>query len=175
MGEVWNKLSMADRAKYIQLGVSSGLTKLDDIHKVYNTYAEGGYLDWIDKVKQWKPGIDKDIDSEEPTYDYEGFFMEDPERAWKMIKGDPNTHFIDKYKRPNHPTFSDESIYSTPETPGGHWHENYGGSGRWVYEPSDYTRKNRDRTIEYLENSGEGYLDGMNATFFKRYKDRKSQ
>lgn len=166
---MWNDLSMADRAKYIRLGVESGLSSLNEIHNAYNTFAEGGYIDWIDKVKQWKPGIDKDIDAESPTYDYYGFFLEDPERAWKMLKGDPEAHFIDKYKMPNHPTFSDESIYSTPETPGGHWHENYGGSGRWVFEHSDYTRQHLDDTRKYLENSGEGYLDGMNVVFPKRY------
>ena len=141
---------------------------MNDIHKAYNTYAEGGYMDWISEVRKWRPGISEDIDAKEPTYDYEGFFMEDPERAWRMLDGDPEAHFIDKYKKPNHPTFSDESIYSTPETPGGHWHENYGGSERWVYEPSKYTKKNIDRTREYLENSGEGYLEGMNAVFPNR-------
>lgn len=166
----WDNLSMSERAKYIRAGVDSGLTSLDDIHKAYNTYAEGGYLDWINKVREWRPGISKDIDAKEPTYDYEGFFMENPERAWKMLKGDPKAHFTDKYKRPNHPTFSDESIYSTPETPGGHWHENYGNSGRWVYEPSEFTKKNSEETKRYLQNSGEGYLDGMNVVFPNRYK-----
>ena len=166
----WNKLSMYDRANYIRAGVASGLTNIEDIHKAYNTFAEGGYLDWIGKVREWRPGISEDIDAEEPTYDYEEFFMEDPERAWRMLDGDPEAHFIDKYKKPNHPTFSDESIYSTPETPGGHWHENYGGSGRWVYEPSEFTKKHLDATKRYLENSGEGYLDGMNAVFPSRYK-----
>lgn len=41
--ENWNKLSMYDRANYIRMGVASGLTKLSDIHKAYNTFAEGGY------------------------------------------------------------------------------------------------------------------------------------
>jgi hypothetical protein len=168
---MWNKLSMADRAKYIQLGVQSGVTNLDTIKKHYNTYAEGGYLDWIQQVKSWRPGIEEDIDAEEPTYDYEGFFHDNPEYAWSMLNGDPEAHFIDKYKKPNHPTFSDESIYSTPETPGGHWHENYGGSGRWVYEPSEFTKKNKEATRRYLENSGEGYLNGMNVEFYNRYDD----
>lgn len=30
-------------------------------------------------------------------------------------------HFPDTYKRPNHQTFSNESIYSIPENPGGSW------------------------------------------------------
>lgn len=156
---------MADKAKYIQMAVASGITDLSGIHRAYETYADGGYLDWIDAVKKWKPGIDEDIDSDNPSYDYEGFYMEDPDRAWEMLKEDSEAHFTDRYKKPNHPTFSDESIYSTPETPGGHWHENYGGSGRYVYEPSDYTKKNRKETMDYLRNSGEGYLDGMNAVF----------
>lgn len=162
---------MSERAKVIQLGVSQGLTNLNDIHKIYNTFADGGYLDWINKVKEWRPGIAEDIDADEPTYDYEGFFNDNPEYAWSMLNGDPEAHFTDKFKKPNHPTFSDESIYSTPETPGGHWHENYGGGGRWVYEPSEYTKKNKKTTIEYLRNSGEGYLEGMNVTFYNRYKD----
>lgn len=38
----WNKLSMAERAKYIQLGVQNGITSLDDIREAYNKYADGG-------------------------------------------------------------------------------------------------------------------------------------
>ena len=38
----WNKLSMADRAKYIQLGVQNGITSLSIIRDTYNKYAEGG-------------------------------------------------------------------------------------------------------------------------------------
>jgi hypothetical protein len=167
---MWNKLSMADRAKYIQMGIQSGITDLSTIRKAYNTYAEGGYLDWLEHVKRWRPGIEEDINAVEPTYDYEGFFNDNPDYAWSMLNGDTEAHFTDKFKKPNHPTFSDESIYSTPETPGGHWHENYAGSGKWVYEPSEFTKKNYESTRRYLENSGEGYLNGMNVEFFNRYK-----
>lgn len=167
----WDKLSMADRAKYIKLAVQNGITDLSQIRSTYNSYADGGYLDWLSKVKEWKPGIENDIDSDNPSYDYKGFYMEDPQRAWDMIKGDPKSHFVDTYKRPNHPTFSDESIYSTPDTPGGHWYENYGGSGRWVYEPSEYTKPRYKETRRALENTGEGYLNGMNIEFYKRYDD----
>lgn len=38
----WNDLSMADRAKYIKLGVKNGITSLDNIRDAYNSYAEGG-------------------------------------------------------------------------------------------------------------------------------------
>ena len=41
----WNDLSMTERAAYIRAGVNSGLTNLNDIHRAYYTYANGGYLD----------------------------------------------------------------------------------------------------------------------------------
>ncbi len=34
---------------------------------------------------------------------------------------DANGHMTDKFKKPNHPTFSNQSEYSTPQTPGGTW------------------------------------------------------
>lgn len=46
---MWNKLSMADRAKYIQLGVQNGITSLDVIRDNYNSYAEGGLVNRFDE------------------------------------------------------------------------------------------------------------------------------
>ena len=40
----WNDLSMAERAKYIQLSVKSGVTSLDTIRDTYNSYARGGTI-----------------------------------------------------------------------------------------------------------------------------------
>lgn len=52
--------------------------------------------------------------SDSLDYDYYSFFK-------NQGKGDIQNHFPDTYKRPNHETFSVESIYSTPENPGGTW------------------------------------------------------
>ena len=41
----WDKLSMAERAKYIELGVSNGITDLNAIRKAYNKYQDGGNLE----------------------------------------------------------------------------------------------------------------------------------
>lgn len=162
----WNDLSMADRAKYIKAGVDSGLTDLDSIHKAYHKYVPGGYLDWKEAIykQRSKPGEEFDIYDENPAYDYEGFYMEDPERAWRMLKGDPEVHFTDKYKLPNHPTFSDESIYSTPQTHGGHWYEI---DGKFIYYPSKYTDtpERNQRRREYMMNTGEGYSVGNKVYF----------
>ena len=41
-------------------------------------------------------------------------------------------------KLPWHPTFSDESPYSTPEHPGGHWNQLPPYKDKWSYQPSRY-------------------------------------
>lgn len=74
-------------------------------------------------------------------------YLEDnKEQAFSHINGQ---HYPDTYKKPNHPTFSDESIYSTKETPGGHWgYQN----GKDVFYPSEWQ----------IETFGNNYiLDGM--------------
>ena len=104
----WSDLSMAERAHIIALGVQSGITNLNDIRKGYNSFARGGYTKWKEKIKEHK-GIDIDND---PTYDYEGFYNSDPDRAWNMMNEDSAAHFIDEYKTALHPSFSNQSIYS---------------------------------------------------------------
>lgn len=59
--------------------------------------------------------------------------------AWKAIKaGDvkfsENGHLPDKYKKPNHPTFSNDSQYSRHD--GGEWKEN---NKKWTFTPSKRT------------------------------------
>lgn len=44
----WNELSMADRAKYIKLGVEQGITDMNHISSAYNSYAEGGNINKFD-------------------------------------------------------------------------------------------------------------------------------
>ena len=85
--------------------------------------------------KKWakKNGREKDV------YDY------DLRGAWKeMMSGQmsesDNGHLGDRYKKPNHPTFSDESKYSTDENRGGHWDKD--SSGRTRFTPSDANLKN---------------------------------
>lgn len=39
---MWDKLSMADKAKYIKLGVQNGITDIKHIRDAYNVYAGGG-------------------------------------------------------------------------------------------------------------------------------------
>lgn len=56
--------------------------------------------------------------SDKQNYDYYSFYKNGD---YKDSSFNTENHFPDTYKRPTHETFSDESIYSIPENPGGHW------------------------------------------------------
>ena len=57
-------------------------------------------------------------DKANDTYDY------DMRGFWKSQgQLDPRGHAGDQFKKPNHPTFSDQSQYSNFAVPGGHWSE----------------------------------------------------
>jgi len=64
-----------------------------------------------------------------PVYDVRGLYL-----ALGGKNVDPTKHGTDKYKKPTHPTFSDESIYHSKETPGGRW-GNVGGKDVFYASP----------------------------------------
>ena len=87
-----------------------------------NLHFKGGkdkrsFSDWANKASAYKGIKIKD----DPTYDYKGWYNEDPNRAYALLNDDPNAHFDDKWKTPYHPTFSDQSVYSNAKHPGGTW------------------------------------------------------
>lgn len=68
-------------------------------------------------------------------YDY------DLRGAWKEnMQASDNGHLGDKYKKPNHPTFSDQSIYHSEDMPGGVWGQDV--NGRDTFTPSLYNLQN---------------------------------
>jgi hypothetical protein len=76
-------------------------------------------------------------------------------RGWWKEHGsvDPGGgHFSDKYKKPNHPTFSDESIYSgVDENVGGKWVK--GDGGKWSFSASqtNLQHHSEDELRKYFE------------------------
>jgi len=61
-------------------------------------------------------------------YDLRGAFLNQEKEA-------SNGHLPDTYKKPNHPTFSDESQYAKDGWVGGSWKENP-ETKRWSFTPS---------------------------------------
>lgn len=138
-----------------------------------NKFKDGGsrndYNTWKKKIKDYK-GIIVDGDD---TYDYYNFFKDNPQIAWDMLNNNPEAHFTDKYKTPNHPTYSNESIYSrVPYIQGGTWND-YSPTvmeQKWNYALSPSQVSNNwdvERTINYLANAeNEGaYVTDSNGRY----------
>ena len=70
------------------------------------------------KYLQWAKAGGKNILDEEHDYDLRGYYKAGGQLA---TPGGNPVHLPDTFKKPNHPTFSDESKYSGPGNEGGHW------------------------------------------------------
>lgn len=120
---------------------------------------EADFQDWYARVSEYK-GLNPDPDDGNQYYDYRTFWKENLDgMADRMLTDDADAHFTDRYKLPGHPTFSNESLYSNDETPGGSWEKR---GGKWYFTPSDYTRRYIGRTMEYLAGDKENgiHVDG---------------
>lgn len=89
------------------------------------------------KYSEWANRNNIKIDPKSDDYDYRGW--------WEENKGadvKEGVHFVDKYKKPNHITFSDESKYSDNEKKGGKWRQ---VGDKWEFHPSDFNLKQHSR------------------------------
>lgn len=73
-------------------------------------------------------------------YDMRGAWQADAQQA-------ANGHLPDTWKKPNHPTFSDESQYHSAATPGGKWiqiapPDSAHPEGKWAFQASDWNVRN---------------------------------
>lgn len=97
----------------------------------------------------WAKKNQREFDTED--YDLRGAYLE-------MQSGDmsesANGHLGDKYKKPNHPTFSDQSIYNGADGHyGGSWNEGpentvsftAGETQRQLWDPKDLARYFQER------------------------------
>lgn len=139
---MWKDLTMQQRADVIRMAVEAGLRDMESIRSFYDSnnrmYKGGSYLDWKKRASEYKHlNIDGDN-----TYDYEGWYNENPQRAWDFLNDKPEAHFEDKYKTVYHPTFSTESIYSGKAHPkfnpkglrGGSWTRD----NKFIMSPDGY-------------------------------------
>ena len=80
---------------------------------------EKAFRTWYDRYSR-SQNLDPNPDVKEHYYDYRTYWKNRTEQQkndeWKL-----GNHLPDTYKKPGHPTFSTESIYSTRKTPGGTW------------------------------------------------------
>lgn len=80
-------------------------------------------------------------------YDLEGYI-----NKYGIPDQSRGQHLTDEFKLPNHITFSDQSKYHTPETPGGQWKQEQ--DNKWHYYASPYVVKQQgvDKLMDYFKN-----------------------
>jgi hypothetical protein len=99
-----------------------------DFSDKYNTQLspkeEKMFIEWATKTKKIKDLYD---------YDLRGF--------WKSgATISKNGHGTDLFKKPNHPTFSDQSKYNSEQMLGGSWTQT--PEGKTMFTPSPYNLQN---------------------------------
>lgn len=122
------------------------------------------FKNWYSKLAKYK-NLNPNPDAKGQDYDYRGYWKNEDREG--ILGSNPNAHFIDKYKQPSHPTFSNESIYSNNKTPGGQWVVDK--TGTWLFKHNNFTTRQALKTHNYLLNSGEGYILG-NDTIIPQYR-----
>lgn len=170
---MYKDLSLKEKSELFKLMVSNDITDINEIEKIYNSYSDGGYLSYMEKLakkkaKDWSMEEDETLTMmlNNNEYDYKAFYNNNREDALKMLNSDSNTHFSDIGKTVWHPTFSNESIYSgkvSEYNPKG----TIGGSWKGLeYVPSKSQLDNKDfnynRTKKYLDNTPEYISDTYN-------------
>lgn len=123
-------------------------------------YGDGGKNKDTEYLK-WKSKLPKNLQYE-GDYDLRGFYNENS----NFNVNDPNQHLTDRYKLPNHPTFSNESKYFNMVQPqilnqAGYWDET---DSSYNYIP--YNTMYKDTIIEKKKNGGSinKYPNGGNIT-----------
>ena len=143
-----------DKKDWVKQKLSEGchgcIDKLVETLPVMKDYAQDGSIypsvrttkfddTTENKYQQWRASLPKNLQYE-GDYDLRGFYKENPD----FNINDSEQHLTDKWKLPNHPTFSDESVYYKGN-------ENYGG--KWKsYDYGDvYTPNNPEVKQQKLE------------------------
>lgn len=116
----WSELPLSSKSELMRIYLENGISSLDDMKNHYNGYQDGGKLtfeQWKSQMKSKYPDIE--MDNNKAGYNYEEYFKNHYNDAIRQLSN--LQHFPDTYKLPNHPTFSNESIYSREPVVGGSW------------------------------------------------------
>jgi len=108
------------------------------------------YKDWLDYKSKLEG---KDLSADEQDYDLQSYFnnLKYNDKDYTPKKG---IHLEDTYKKPNHPTFSSDSMYHIPGIQeGGNWTPD--SQGQWSFKPSELNLRNKpaEKMQEYFDES----------------------
>ena len=148
------------RAAKHGMKVSPSKEQIEKAKNVINKRGNKVTLDPFVSLEDFIKWVDDKGLNQNDDYDYVKFYGDTTEfNNWRN-NSDKNKHFSDKYKKPNHITFSEESIYNDEKTPGGKWYKD--SNGKQHFKPSDWQRQQRSYEIYkryFDENEPESILD----------------
>jgi len=113
------ELARKAKEQFLEEGYASGIDLTDSFNTSLTPEQEAKFQAWAASAKEV---LGRNLNQDLSTYDMRGLWKDEISQG--MIEGfKEGMHFIDTYKKPNHPTFSDESKYSSKEYSGGKWGE----------------------------------------------------
>ncbi len=107
---------------------------------------QGEFVSWV--ADQKSKGKDPFRDMED--YDVYGYFL-------SGAATDDRGHGTDKFKKPNHPTFSDESMYHGKAGMGGKWSE-IGGKTYFFASPDNLKYRTEKELQKYFAENEPGVM-----------------
>lgn len=118
-----------------------------DFSNLYNTKLtpaqEVLFQNWL---KEQSGKQDRDISNDLQDYDLRGAYAQDLQRS-------DNGHLPDTFKKPNHPTFSDQSQYNGVDNmTGGSWGQTDQGKDTFTPSPSNLKMGDTGQLMDYFKN-----------------------
>lgn len=98
--------------------------------------------------QQWRSSLPGDLQNNQ-DYDLQGAYL-------AAMQANGRAHMGDRFKKPNHMTFSDESQYSTPQTQGGHWSEGANGTFAFWASPWNMQQHSWPELTRYMQEAEPG-------------------
>lgn len=138
--------AMTDRRPVNSQGAMTSQPDPADLSEAYNTPLSPQQERAFQKWQRANPRLGSTYD-----YDARGFWL-------NGAKQGEGGHGADAWKKPNHPTFSDESIYSGPQTPGGSWKQMSDGSWAFIASPANLKYRTQEDLDAYFQRVEPGSL-----------------
>ena len=146
-----------------KIPVRMSYTPAVDTPKGFEDYYHDPITDFTDKYntkltarqeqqfQKWLKTLPKNQRSTR-DYDLRGYFLAglNGDKDIQLYNRKEGQHFLDRYKKPNHPTFSDESQWSGVDGfVGGHWTD--WGRGRYTFTPSANHMMDSEELANYFK------------------------
>ena len=124
-----------------------------------------------DAYSAWARGQGMDPVEDAHDYDMQGAFLREyemPLDARVAEAYDPRGHGFDYFKKPNHSTFSSQSVYASPLHPGGEWGWAWNGDGFSMPPRETPNFLTPRETAEYMRNYEPGTVLRDQVMFLPR-------